>query len=31
VLAEPPSHPYDQPTPGPAGAVPDDWTAHLHA
>jgi len=30
VLAEPQSHPYDQPTPGPTGSVPDDWTEHLH-
>ena len=31
VLADPTSHPSDQPTPGPAGAVPDDWTSHLHS
>jgi Zn-finger in ubiquitin-hydrolases and other protein len=30
VLAGPQSHPSDQPTPGPAGAVPDDWMDHLH-
>ena len=30
VLAEPLSHPADQPTPGPAGAVPADWMDHLH-
>ena len=30
VLAGPSSHPPDQPTPGPAGAVPDDWPSHLH-
>ena len=25
VLAEPTSHPVDQPTPGPAGRVPGNW------
>jgi hypothetical protein len=30
VLADPQSHPEDQPTPGPAGAVPDDWREHIH-
>ncbi len=30
VLAPPHSHPEDQPTPGPAGAVPPDWQRHLH-
>jgi len=30
TLAPPDSHPKDQPTPGPAGAVPDDWPQHLH-
>jgi hypothetical protein len=30
VLADPQSHPSGQPTPGPAGAVPDDWMDHLH-
>jgi hypothetical protein len=30
VLAGPSSHPPDQATPGPAGAVPDDWASHLH-
>jgi hypothetical protein len=30
VLAGAQSHPADQPTPGPAGAVPDDWMDHLH-
>lgn len=25
MLAEPTSHPVDQPVPGPAGAVPADW------
>jgi hypothetical protein len=29
-LAPPHHHPEDQPTPGPAGAVPDDWKHHLH-
>ena len=29
-LAPPDSHPPDQPTPGPAGRVPPDWTSHLH-
>lgn len=29
-LAEPSSHPADQPTPGPAGRVPDDWMNRLH-
>ena len=29
-LAPPRSHPADQPTPGPAGFVPDDWTAKLN-
>ena len=29
-LADPQSHPPDQPTPGPAGAVPDDWMDHIH-
>jgi hypothetical protein len=29
-LADPDSHPVDQPTPGPAGAVPDDWRQHIH-
>jgi len=30
ALAEPTSHPDDQPTPGPAGRVPDDWRGRLH-
>jgi ubiquitin-hydrolase Zn-finger-containing protein len=30
ALAEPTSHPDDQPVPGPAGRVPRDWTRHLH-
>lgn len=29
-LAPPRHHPEDQPTPGPAGAVPDDWVQRLH-
>jgi Zn-finger in ubiquitin-hydrolases and other protein len=29
-LADPQSHPDDQPTPGPAGRVPSDWQALLH-
>ena len=29
-LAEPLHHPVDQPTPGPAGAVPADWQQHIH-
>lgn len=29
ALAEPTSHPDDQPVPGPAGAVPDDWRRRL--
>jgi hypothetical protein len=29
-LAPPDSHPLDQPTPGPAGRVPDDWQSRLH-
>ena len=29
-LADPQSHPADQPTPGPAGRVPSDWQQHLH-
>ncbi len=29
-LAAPTSHPDDQPVPGPAGRVPDDWQDHLH-
>lgn len=28
-LAAPQSHPADQPTPGPAGRVPQDWAARL--
>lgn len=30
-LAAPTSHPDDQPVPGPAGAVPDDWQEELSA
>ena len=30
ALAAPVSHPVSQPVPGPAGAVPVDWQAHLH-
>ncbi|HLS45252.1 MAG TPA: UBP-type zinc finger domain-containing protein [Ornithinicoccus sp.] len=30
ALAEPTSHPADQPSPGPAGAVPDDWKHKIH-
>ena len=29
-LADPQSHPEDQPTPGPAGQVPSDWQSHLN-
>jgi hypothetical protein len=29
-LTPPHSHPEDQPTPGPAGRVPDDWMAQIH-
>ncbi|MFY7066583.1 UBP-type zinc finger domain-containing protein [Nocardiopsis changdeensis] len=29
-LAEPTSHPADQPSPGPEGRVPADWTRRLH-
>lgn len=29
-LAEPTSHPADQPAPGPAGAVPPDWRQQIH-
>jgi len=29
-LAPPASHPLDQPTPGPAGAVPRDWMDRLN-
>ncbi|BDI23135.1 UBP-type zinc finger domain-containing protein [Herbiconiux sp. L3-i23] len=30
-LAPPENHPVDQPTPGPAGRVPDDWQRILLA
>jgi hypothetical protein len=29
-LAPPEHHPVDQPVPGPAGLVPQDWTSQLH-
>jgi hypothetical protein len=29
-LAAPTSHPDDQPVPGPAGRVPDDWMSRLN-
>lgn len=29
-LAEPTSHPKDQPAPGPRGRVPADWRLRLH-
>ena len=29
-LADPQSHPEDQPVPGPAGRVPEDWRQHIH-
>ena len=29
-LADPQSHPDGQPTPGPAGRVPDDWRDQIH-
>jgi hypothetical protein len=29
-LAEPRSHPRDQPAPGPRDRVPADWQRHLH-
>jgi hypothetical protein len=29
-LADPQSHPLDQPVPGPAGRVPADWRRLLH-
>jgi hypothetical protein len=29
-LAPPHHHPVEQPAPGPAGRVPDDWEDHLH-
>lgn len=30
TLADPQSHPADQPAPGPAGRVPADWEQHVH-
>ncbi|WP_022885810.1 UBP-type zinc finger domain-containing protein [Glaciibacter superstes] len=30
VLSPPDHRPVDQPAPGPAGRVPDDWEARLH-
>lgn len=30
ALAPPTAHPDDQPVPGPAGRVPDDWQDHIH-
>ena len=30
ALTPPQDHPFDQPTPGPAGSVPRDWERHLH-
>jgi hypothetical protein len=30
ALADPTSHPLDQPVPGPDGLVPEDWISHLH-
>jgi hypothetical protein len=29
-LPEPQHRPVDQPVPGPAGRVPQDWRAHIH-
>ncbi|NPC58462.1 UBP-type zinc finger domain-containing protein [Caenimonas sp. S4] len=29
-LADPQSHPVDQPVPGPEGLVPANWKAYLH-
>lgn len=29
-LAPPAGHPADQPVPGPAGRVPEDWARSLH-
>jgi len=29
ALADTTSHPVEQPVPGPAGAVPEDWQQHL--
>ncbi|MCB8904954.1 MULTISPECIES: UBP-type zinc finger domain-containing protein [unclassified Streptomyces] len=30
ALAPPDGHPADQPAPGPAARVPQDWQQHLH-
>jgi Zn-finger in ubiquitin-hydrolases and other protein len=30
ALAPPDAHPEDQPVPGPAGAVPEDWRRYLN-
>lgn len=30
ALADPQSHPTDQPAPGPVGAVPADWQDHIN-
>ena len=30
ALAPPEHHPVDQPVPGPAGRVPDNWQSQLH-
>ena len=30
ALAPPSHHPEDQPVPGPAGLVPDDWVEQLN-
>src|SRR4051794_38044693 len=30
TLAPPRHHPVEQPVPGPAGAVPDDWMEHVN-
>jgi len=30
VLADPQSHPDEQPTPGPEGRVPADWRKHIN-
>lgn len=30
ALAAPTARPADQPVPGPAGAVPDDWRSKIH-
>ena len=30
-LADPQHHPEDQPVPGPAGRVPQDWRSRIHS